>query len=146
MRLDASVARTLHIFHADSHPSLMGIGSSKEGFSLFAMMDHTVSAPGRRALRRWFSRPLACLSALNKRQDALAFFVERQDERSQLRTLLKQVCVAHATRVQNVFNTIHFDAHFFAFHIIKVSAVWGYVTDRLAKVYSLVTQPTCLLC
>ena len=36
--------RALRIFHADSHPSLMGLGGRKEGFSLLALLDRCATA------------------------------------------------------------------------------------------------------
>jgi MutS domain III len=36
--------RILRIFHADAHPSVMGIGGKKEGFSVLAMLDRCVTA------------------------------------------------------------------------------------------------------
>lgn len=42
----------LRIFHADAHPSLMGIGAQgKEGFSLFTMLDRCVTQMVRRRPR-----------------------------------------------------------------------------------------------
>ena len=40
--------------------------------TLLALMDRCVTAPGRRTLRRWLCRPLACPRAISRRQDAVA--------------------------------------------------------------------------
>lgn len=36
----------------------MGIGSSKEGFSVFGSLNRCISPVGRRLLRTWFLRPI----------------------------------------------------------------------------------------
>ncbi|GMN51626.1 hypothetical protein TIFTF001_020775 [Ficus carica] len=41
----------LQIFQTDKHPSHMGIGRSKEGFSVFGMMNKCVTPAGKRLLR-----------------------------------------------------------------------------------------------
>eukprot|EP01041_Mallomonas_annulata_P008543 gene8543-17620_t len=52
MRLDEGSMRALQIFHEDWHPNVIkGTGRSKEGFSLFGLMDRTRSLPGRQRLR-----------------------------------------------------------------------------------------------
>lgn len=52
LRLDQSSYRSLQIFSEDSHPNVLkGPGRSKEGFSIFGIMDRTKSLPGRRRLR-----------------------------------------------------------------------------------------------
>lgn len=40
--------------------------------TLLAAVDHTVTGPGRRLLRRWLARPLGRPSAIRRRQDAVA--------------------------------------------------------------------------
>ncbi len=53
----------------------MGVGQSKEGFSLFGMLNHCVSPMGKRLLKLWFSRPIVNLAVLQDRQvwSSLAF-------------------------------------------------------------------------
>ena len=46
----------------------MGIGSSKEGFSVFGMLNRCVSPAGRRLLRLWFLRPIVSLPVIRDRQ------------------------------------------------------------------------------
>lgn len=41
--------RALRIFHADSHPSRMGLGGRKEGFSLLALLDRCATTMVRRS-------------------------------------------------------------------------------------------------
>lgn len=56
----------------EQHPGCaMGIGSNKEGFSVFGVLNKCVTSMGRRLLRLWFMRPLTSLDALADRQDAI---------------------------------------------------------------------------
>ncbi len=47
----------------ERHPSGMGIGTSKEGFSVFGMLNRCVSPMGRKLMRSWFLRPVVNLQA-----------------------------------------------------------------------------------
>ncbi len=72
---------TNQIFAEERHPNVIsGRGRSKEGFSLFALLDQTRSRPGRACLREWMLRPLRQPEAIVRRQRAI--------------DLLVQVCVA----------------------------------------------------
>lgn len=57
------------IFQEERHPNVIsGRGRSKEGFSLFALLDQTHSRPGRACLREWMLRPLRCPEDIVRRQ------------------------------------------------------------------------------
>lgn len=79
LTLDAASMHALQIFQEDRHPSAMGIGQSKEGFSVFGMLNSCVSSMGQRLLRLWFLRPIINLQVLNARQDAIAYFMQAPD-------------------------------------------------------------------
>ncbi|KAG5109369.1 hypothetical protein JHK82_038592 [Glycine max] len=51
LKLDTAAHEALQIFQIDKHPSHMGIGRAKEGFSVFGMMNKCVTPMGRRLLR-----------------------------------------------------------------------------------------------
>jgi DNA mismatch repair protein MSH5 len=75
--VDLAVLRSLHIFVEESHPSkIKGAGRSKEGFSVFGLIDRTLTAQGRRLLRQWMLRPLNDSEAINERLDSVQFLVE----------------------------------------------------------------------
>lgn len=40
--------------------------------TLFAQLDHCVSAFGKRLLKSWLARPLCCIGSIMDRQDAIA--------------------------------------------------------------------------
>ncbi|KAM7250383.1 hypothetical protein ACFE04_022266 [Oxalis oulophora] len=71
LKLDAAAHEALQIFQTDKHPSHMGIGRAKEGFSVFGIMNKCVTPMGRRLLRNWFLRPILDLENLNNRLNAL---------------------------------------------------------------------------
>lgn len=64
--VDPASLAALQIFQEERHPSMMGIGQPKEGFSVFGMLNRCVGAPGRRLLKLWFLRPLLDLQARSK--------------------------------------------------------------------------------
>ncbi|KAK6229742.1 hypothetical protein SCA6_018693 [Theobroma cacao] len=74
LKLDAAAHEALQIFQVDKHPSHMGIGRAKEGFSVFGMMNKCVTPMGRRLLRNWFLRPILDLENLNNRLNAVSFY------------------------------------------------------------------------
>ena len=79
LTVDAASMHALQIFQEDKHPSAMGIGSSKEGFSVFGILNSCVSSMGQRLLRLWFLRPIINLQVLSGRQDPIAYFMQSPD-------------------------------------------------------------------
>ncbi|KAF4392783.1 hypothetical protein F8388_010806 [Cannabis sativa] len=73
LKLDAAAHEALQIFQTDKHPSHMGIGRAKEGFSVFGMMNKCVTPAGRRLLRNWFLRPILDFDNLNSRLNGVSF-------------------------------------------------------------------------
>lgn len=59
--------------------------------SVFASLDLTQTAMGGRLLRHWLTHPLRQLAPLEKRQQAVATWLEHSTERDQVRTLLSQI-------------------------------------------------------
>uniref|UniRef100_A0A6N2L0Z3 DNA mismatch repair protein MSH5 n=2 Tax=Salix viminalis TaxID=40686 RepID=A0A6N2L0Z3_SALVM len=91
LKLDAAAHEALQIFQIDKHPSHMGIGSAKEGFSVFGMMNKCVTPVGKLLLRNWFLRPLLDVKNLNGRLDAISFFLCSEELMVSLRETLKSV-------------------------------------------------------
>jgi len=70
--------KALDITRLEEHPSLIrGRGLPKEGFSLLSLLDRSKSVGGRRALRRWVSRPLTRIPEIVQRHDAVGYLVSR---------------------------------------------------------------------
>ncbi|CAN6557834.1 unnamed protein product [Malus baccata var. baccata] len=91
LKLDAAAHEALQIFLTDKHPSHMGIGRAKEGFSVFGMMNKCVTPMGRRLLRSWFLRPILDLEVLNNRLNAISFFLSSEELINSLHGTLKSV-------------------------------------------------------
>ncbi|GLT76019.1 hypothetical protein SLA2020_477040 [Shorea laevis] len=91
LKLDATVHEVLQIFQTDKHPSHMGIGRAKEGFSVFGMMNKCVTPVGRRLLRNWFLRPILELENLRNRLNAISFFLLSEELMISLQETLKSV-------------------------------------------------------
>ena len=66
------------------------IGQRKVG-SLLDVIDATSTAPGARLLRRWLTFPLRDVAAIRRRQDAVAWLVERPALTEELRAALGKV-------------------------------------------------------
>jgi DNA mismatch repair ATPase MutS len=74
--IDPLSLRALSIFVEEVHPLMVkGKGRSKEGFSVFGVLDRTSSGGGKRFLRDWFRSPLSDLVKLVARQDGVAMFM-----------------------------------------------------------------------
>ncbi|XP_056866721.1 DNA mismatch repair protein MSH5 [Raphanus sativus] len=91
LKLDAAAHEALQIFQIDKHPSHMGIGRAKEGFSVFGMMNKCATPMGRRLLRSWFMRPILDLEVLDRRLNAISFFISSVELMTSLRETLKSV-------------------------------------------------------
>ncbi len=68
MALDAQTQRNLEIFQGARSGAVEG--------SLLSVIDLTKTAMGGRLLKRWLGQPLLDVKALQKRQDAVGWFVE----------------------------------------------------------------------
>ncbi|MEP6865927.1 MAG: DNA mismatch repair protein MutS, partial [Deltaproteobacteria bacterium] len=66
------------------------IGKKTEG-SLLDIIDQTVTAPGARLLRRWLLYPLIDVAQIRRRQDAVAWLVQRPALTEQLRRALSRI-------------------------------------------------------
>ncbi|KAK4491737.1 hypothetical protein RD792_002512 [Penstemon davidsonii] len=91
LKVDPAAHEALQIFQVDKHPSHMGIGRAKEGFSVYGMMNKCVTPMGRRLLRNWFLRPILDLDKLNNRLDTISFFLCAEELLVSLRQTLKSV-------------------------------------------------------
>ncbi|KAL4175238.1 hypothetical protein KRP22_000207 [Phytophthora ramorum] len=87
MYIDKSTLQSLQIFNREAHPSLVkGSGRAKEGFSLFGLLNRTVTKSGGCMLRRWMLTPLVSSAHIDERLSAVAFFTAAKND--ELRQLL----------------------------------------------------------
>nr|AKI32383.1 DNA mismatch repair protein MSH5 [Watanabea reniformis] len=89
--VDQVSLRALQIFQEEAHPSAMGIGQSKEGFSVFGMMNKCVSPMGKRLLKLWFLRPIINLDVLRERQAAIKLLMRAPDVIKSLQDVLRKI-------------------------------------------------------
>jgi len=68
MTLDAATRRNLELTETIREGSVRG--------SLLGVIDHTITAMGKRLIRQWVSKPLLDIPAIQVRQDAVAYFLE----------------------------------------------------------------------
>ena len=91
MRISSNTLSALHIFSTEHHPLLAnGHGHSKEGFSLFSLLDRTKSKIGRKGLRDWMLKPLVDREAIQKRHDGVEMFL-RSDFQALTGVILTQL-------------------------------------------------------
>lgn len=76
MYIPTDTLSSLHIFATEHHPiaAAKGHGNSKEGFSLFSLLDRTKSRAGRQRLREWMLKPLCDVDEIARRQDGVELF------------------------------------------------------------------------
>jgi DNA mismatch repair protein MSH5 len=97
LRLYETTLRTLKIFATEHHPlvannNLKG-GSyqkSKEGFSLFTLLDRTKSKAGRERLRQWMTQPLRDVDKIRQRHVGIELFLH-QDSHPAASLLLQKL-------------------------------------------------------
>ena len=82
MHIDSETFSALGIFSTEYHPLLAkgSPGTSKEGWSLFSLLDRTRSKGGRQLLREWMLRPLVDPGAISARQDVVEVFMHANTE------------------------------------------------------------------
>lgn len=85
MRLDPNALRNLEVFQGWDYT-----GGAPTG-SLVSTIDLTLTPMGGRLLRKWLRHPLLDLKALEARQDAVEWFVQRPTPREKLREAFAEV-------------------------------------------------------
>lgn len=78
MQLNADALSSLQIFQTEDHASIHS-DKTKEGLSLFGILDSTKTALGRSLLRRWLLRPSLSIPVIQARHDAVACFTSPEN-------------------------------------------------------------------
>ncbi|KAG6891656.1 hypothetical protein C0992_012705 [Termitomyces sp. T32_za158] len=73
-----TLSSSLQIFENESHASVHS-DKTKEGFSLFSILNGTSTSLGRSLLRTWLLRPSLCLDVINRRHDAIECFLQPEN-------------------------------------------------------------------
>ncbi|KAL6304396.1 DNA mismatch repair protein MutS [Sparassis latifolia] len=79
MQLNADALFSLQIFEDETHASIHS-DKTKEGLSLFGILNNTKTTLGRAMLREWLLRPSMSLPIINARHDALACFLRPENQ------------------------------------------------------------------
>ncbi|GJQ08266.1 hypothetical protein GpartN1_g57.t1 [Galdieria partita] len=75
LKIDYSSLMAFQIFKSEIHPKMMGDGQSKEGLSVFSIMDKTSSVQGRQLLKSWLLQPCKNLEIIHFRQEVVSWLV-----------------------------------------------------------------------
>jgi DNA mismatch repair protein MutS len=81
MTLDAATRRNLELTETIRRGEKIG--------SLLGVLDHTITAMGRRLIYQWVSKPLLDADQINQRQEGVAFFVSEGLKRAEVRAAMK---------------------------------------------------------
>ena len=67
LRVTPAALKSLHVFSDERHPLITrGNGGSKEGFSLFSLLNRCHSKVGSKCLRQWMLRPLTSVEQIGE--------------------------------------------------------------------------------
>ncbi|KAI0947282.1 hypothetical protein AcV7_009742 [Taiwanofungus camphoratus] len=78
MQINADALFSLQVFEDESHASIHS-DKTKEGLSLFGILNNTKTTLGRALLREWLLRPSLLLSVISARHDAVACFLRPEN-------------------------------------------------------------------
>ncbi|KAJ9470710.1 DNA mismatch repair protein MSH5 [Diplonema papillatum] len=95
LAVDPATLDALHVFKRLSHPSAdTGIGSSKEGLSLYGLLNMCKTRIGSSTLRSWLASPTRDIDVINARLDAIDVLTAPHNDESlsQLRNHLRFIC------------------------------------------------------
>lgn len=92
--MDEDTFASLSVFVSEGHPVATGKGKTREGVSLFGLVDRTKSKQGSKVLRSWLSAPSQSLCHITRRADAVEFFAAPVNASlvGQLRPLIRDLC------------------------------------------------------
>ncbi|XP_043209674.1 mutS protein homolog 5-like [Amphibalanus amphitrite] len=93
MYVSSGAFRTLQVFAADRHPSSFKAETTREGLSVFAVLNKCCSPLGVAQLRRMLMQPLTSRRRIEARLDAVEFFTRpaNEDVVTSLQTCLRRV-------------------------------------------------------
>ncbi|KAF8678856.1 ATPase domain of DNA mismatch repair MUTS family, partial [Rhizoctonia solani] len=93
MQVNADALASLQVFDDETHASIHS-DKTKEGHSLFQLLNHTSTYLGRSLLRRWCLRPSLSITTINARHAAIQCFLlpENMSAASTIRANLRGLC------------------------------------------------------
>lgn len=78
MQINADALFSLQVFDTENHASINS-DKTKEGLSLFGILNNTKTALGKSLMREWFLRPSLSLAVVNARHEAVACFMRPEN-------------------------------------------------------------------
>ena len=78
MQINADALHSLQVFDEESHASTHS-DKTKEGLSLFGILNNTRTVLGRALLREWLLRPSTSIDVIHSRHDAVECFVRTEN-------------------------------------------------------------------
>ncbi|GAM25145.1 hypothetical protein SAMD00019534_083200 [Acytostelium subglobosum LB1] len=103
LNIDLNSLYSLQIFANEKHPSCYTVGNSKEGLSLFGIINRTKSIIGKRKLTSWFMRPPRTRDVIEERQSIISYLIQK--ENSHLVTEIQQ-CLANIKDLHMILNRL----------------------------------------
>ncbi|GES81967.1 MutS family protein MSH5 [Rhizophagus clarus] len=76
LHINADALCSLQIFEDESHPNMHMQSRSKEGLSLFGILNNTRTLSGKQLLKQWFLRPTLDLSIIDERHRTIECFLQ----------------------------------------------------------------------
>ncbi len=73
MQVNMETLMALQVFDPELHPNAAS-GKTKEGLSVFGIMNFTKSVQGAHLLKEWFTRPLQNIEQIRRRLDVVELF------------------------------------------------------------------------
>ncbi|KAK9155677.1 hypothetical protein Sjap_003157 [Stephania japonica] len=139
LKLDATAHEALQIFQVDKHPSHMGIGRAKEGFSVYGMFNKCVTPLGRRLMRNWFLRPILDLDNLNSRLNTKFNSPSSSCTSSDWSAFLKSICsLLHIRNILEVGISENLHGHANSLNLDFVEKASSCISTELVYVSELV--------
>lgn len=78
MQINSDALSSLQIFDNESHASIHS-DKTKEGLSLFGILNNTRTSLGKALLREWLLRPSTSIPVINTRHDTIACFIRPEN-------------------------------------------------------------------
>ncbi|PKC07226.1 hypothetical protein RhiirA5_500820 [Rhizophagus irregularis] len=93
LHINSDALCSLQIFEDESHPNMHMRARSKEGLSLFGILNNTRTTSGKQLLKQWFLRPTLDLDIIDERHRTIECFLQTDnlENSEQLVSCLKNI-------------------------------------------------------
>ncbi|CAJ0825896.1 5141_t:CDS:10 [Entrophospora sp. SA101] len=94
---------SIKIFEDEAHPNMHMRSHTKEGLSLFGIMNCTRTTLGKRLLKQWFLRPTLDISIIHERQHTIECFIKPDNLKA---SSLLTKCLKHIKNIERIVQNI----------------------------------------